>query len=126
MEKNMNCLGNIIWLIFGGFIAGIIYILGGMVLCITIIGIPFGMQAIKIGIAIFAPFGLEIRNTEDAGTMTSTILNIIWTILFGWEIAIAHLIAAIILAVTIIGLPFAKQHIKLISLSIAPFGKTLS
>lgn len=122
----MNCLGNIIWLIFGGFIAAIGYLIGGVILCITVIGFPLGVQAIKLGTAMFAPFGLEITDNEDAGTPTSTILNIVWTILFGWEIAVAHLIAALILTITIVGFPFAKQHMRLIPLSIAPFGKSLS
>lgn len=122
----MNCLGNIIWIIFGGFFAGIGYIIGGILLCVTVVGYPFGVQAIKLGISIFAPFGLNILDNAEAGTMSSTILNIIWAIFVGWEIAVAHLIAAFILTITIVGIPFAKQHIRLIPLSIAPFGKTLS
>ena len=119
----MSLLGNIVWLIFGGFLAGLGYIIGGIALCITIVGIPFGVQAIKIGVATFAPFGKEVNEQEDANNITNTIFNMLWLILFGWEIALAHFIHGLILAVTIIGLPFAKQHFKLIPLALLPFGR---
>lgn len=119
----MSFLGNIIWLIFGGFLTGAGYIIGGIVLCATIIGIPFGIQSIKIGVANFTPFGREVRELENANSVTSTIFNMLWLILFGWEIALAHFIHGIILAITIIGLPFAKQHFKLIPLALFPFGR---
>jgi uncharacterized membrane protein YccF (DUF307 family) len=121
----MSLLGNIIWLIFGGFFAGLGYIIGGLLLCVTIIGIPFGLQSIKIGIATFAPFGKEIVEGENANSALRVIFNIIWLILFGWEIALAHLFGALILAITIIGIPFALQHIKLIPLALFPFGRDL-
>jgi uncharacterized membrane protein YccF (DUF307 family) len=121
----MSLLGNIIWLIFGGFIAGLGYIVGGLALCISIIGIPFGMQAIKIGIATLAPFGKSVVERRNANSPLRVIFNIIWIILFGWAIAVAHLTGAILLAVTIIGIPFALQHIKLIPLALFPFGRDL-
>lgn len=119
----MSLIGNIIWLIFGGFLAGLGYIIGGIALCLTIVGIPFGVQAMKIGVATFAPFGKEVQEFENAYSIGSTIFNMIWIILFGWEIAVAHLIHGIILAITIVGLPFAKQHFKLIPLALLPFGR---
>jgi uncharacterized membrane protein YccF (DUF307 family) len=121
----MSCLGNLIWLIFGGLIAGLGYIVGGVGLCLTIIGIPFGLQSIKLGLATFAPFGKEIVEGEHANSPLRIIFNLIWLILFGWEIALAHALHALILAITIIGIPFAKQHIKLIPLSLMPFGRDL-
>lgn len=121
----MSLIGNILWLIFGGLVAGLGYIVGGLGICCTIIGIPFGIQSIKIGVATMTPFGKEIVEDEDANDTLKTIFNIIWIILFGWEIAIAHLVSALILAITIIGLPFAKQHIKLINLALFPFGRAL-
>ncbi|MFN2166236.1 MAG: YccF domain-containing protein [Anaerolineae bacterium] len=114
-----------IWLIFGGFIAGLGYILGGIGLCLTIIGIPFGIQSIKLGIATFAPFGKEVLETEDANSCLRVVFNVIWIVLFGWEIALAHLVSAAILAITIVGIPFAVQHIKLIPLALMPFGRDL-
>ena len=119
----MSLIGNIIWLIFGGFLAGLGYIIGGIALCLTIVGIPFGVQAIKIGVATFAPFGRDGRDYENANSVCNIIFNMIWIILFGWEIAVAHLVHGIILAITIVGIPFAKQHFKLIPLALLPFGR---
>ena len=121
----MSLLGNIIWLIFGGFIAGMGYIIGGLLLCLTIIGIPFGIQSIKLGLATFTPFGKEIVEVDRANSVLRVIFNVIWIVLFGWEIALAHLMSAAVLAITIIGIPFAVQHIKLIPLSLLPFGRDL-
>ena len=119
----MSLIGNIIWLIFGGFLAGLGYIIGGIALCLTIVGIQFGVQTIKLGVAMFALFGREVQEFENANSVGNTIFNMVWIILFGWEIALAHLIHGIILAITIIGLPFAKQHFKLIPLALLPFGR---
>lgn len=121
----MSLIGNIIWLICGDFVTGLGYIVGGLSICCTIIGIPFGIQSIKIGLASMAPFGKEIVSSENANNTLQTIFNIIWLFLFGWGIAIAHLVSALILGITIIGLPFAKQHIKLVNLALLPFGREL-
>lgn len=122
----MSCLGNILWLIFGGFFASLGYIIGGLVMCITIIGIPFGVQSIKIGIANLAPFGKEVIEVDDPWSGLTIIFNILWAILFGWEITLIHLTSALILTITIIGIPFAKQHIKLVPLALFPFGRDLA
>lgn len=121
----MSLLGNIIWLVFGGLLIGLGYVIGGAVLCLTIIGIPFGVQGIKIGIAALTPFGKEIREVPHANDTLRVIFNIIWLVLFGWEIALSHLVLALLLGITIIGLPFAKQHIKLLPLALLPFGRYL-
>ncbi|OAB60525.1 hypothetical protein AY599_15200 [Leptolyngbya valderiana BDU 20041] len=121
----MSLLGNIIWLIFGGFLSGLGYIIGGLALCVTIVGIPFGLQTIKLGFATMTPFGKEIIEDKSANSTLTIIFNIVWIVLFGWEIAISHLTHAAILAITIVGLPFAKQHIKLIPMSLFPFGRSL-
>lgn len=121
----MSLLGNLIWLIFGGFLAGIGYILGGLALCLTIVGIPFGMQAIQLGIATMAPFGKEIQANERAGGLLSLVFDVIWVLVVGWGIAVAHLVGGLILAITIVGLPFAKQHFKLIPVALFPFNYTL-
>lgn len=121
----MSLLGNIIWLIFGGFIAGVGYIIGGLATCLTIIGIPFGIQSIKLGFASMAPFGKELVTDSYSGSCLHVVFNLIWLVLFGWEIALVHLTAALVLAITIIGLPFALQHIKLIPLALFPFGQHL-
>jgi uncharacterized membrane protein YccF (DUF307 family) len=121
----MSLLGNIIWLICGGLVSGLAYIVGGIVTCLTIIGIPFGYQSIKIGIATFAPFGTELVEYEDANSPLMLVLNVIWLATFGWVIALHHLIWAVILGITIIGIPFALQHLKLIPLALLPFGRDL-
>ena len=121
----MSLLGNILWLIFGGFISGLGYIIGGLGLCLTIIGIPFGIQSMKLGIAVFAPFGKELVESEDANSPLTLVFNVLWLLLFGWGIALAHVVSAAVLAVTIIGIPFAFQHLKLVPLSLLPFGRDL-
>jgi len=121
----MSFIGNVIWMIFGGFFAGLGYIFGGLLVCLTIVGIPLGQQAIKLGIATMSPFGREIVPTEEAAHTSYILLNILWAIFFGWEIAVTHFVSGLILGITIVGIPFAKQHFKLIPLSLAPFGREL-
>ena len=121
----MSCLGNIIWLIFGGFIAGVGYILGGLLLCLTIIGIPFGLKSIELGIATLAPFGKEVVDSGEKGGCLRFGFSALWVVLFGWEIAIAHLLSGIVLAITIIGIPFARQHFKLIPIALLPYAYNL-
>lgn len=121
----MALLGNIIWIIFGGLLASLAYIIGGFILCLTIIGIPFGLQSIKIGIATFAPFGKIVVTHEQSFSLLRIFFNVIWLICFGWFIALTHLIFGIILMITVIGIPFGLQHFKLIPISIYPFGISL-
>ena len=118
----MNLLLNIVWLVFGGFIVVIGYLLGSIVLCITIIGIPFGVQCFKLAGLAIAPFGREIREKEPPGGCLAIVMNIIWIILPGLELAIFHLVMALLFAVTIIGLPIAAQHLKMTRLALIPFG----
>ncbi len=121
----MSFLGNVIWLIFGGLVTGLGYILGGCVLLLTIIGIPFGLQSIRLGWATFAPFGKEVVVSGGAYGQLKLIFDILWLVFFGWEIALAHLVHAGILAITILGIPFALQHLKLIPVALFPFSHTL-
>lgn len=119
----MSLLGNIIWLVFGGLLSGIGYIVGGFAICLTIIGIPFGIKAIQIGIATLTPFGREVVEKPNADSLLTMIFNVIWIVFFGWEIALNHLLWGVILAITIVGLPFARQHFKLMILALLPFGR---
>ena len=121
----MSLLGNIIWLVFGGFFSGVGYILGGISTCLTIIGIPFGIATIQLGIASFTPFGKEIKQGPNADSPLVLVLNLVWIFVFGWAIALNHLFWGVLLAITIIGLPFAKQHFKLMILALFPFGRSL-
>ena len=124
----MNLLLNILWIIFGGgFIIFIEYLLGGLMLCLTIVGIPFGVQAMKLGALGLAPFGVEVVEADSAPLegVVSGILNVVWVILAGIWIAISHVVLGVGLFVTIIGIPFAIQHFKFAGLALTPFGKTL-
>ena len=121
----MKIIGNIIWLVFGGFLTAMEYFAASIVLMITIVGIPFGIQTIKLGILALWPFGSEVRETESAGGFINTLMNIIWILTGGIWIALTHLIFGILLAITIIGFPFALQHFKMAKLALTPFGKTI-
>lgn len=121
----MSLLGNLIWLVFGGLASGLGYITGGLALCATIIGIPWGWQSIKLGLATLVPFGHEFPDARDSGGVLELIANLIWLVLFGWIIALHHLFWALVLAITVIGLPFAAQHLKLVRLALFPFGKEI-
>lgn len=116
----MSLLGNLIWLIFGGVITAIGWAVAGLLLCITIIGIPFGVQCFKISALVLWPFGknVEIGRFGVGGLL----FNILWLLLFGWEFALAHLLIGIFFCITIIGLPFGLQHFKLAKLGLLPFG----
>ena len=117
----MSLIGNIIWLIFGGLFAAAGYIIGGLILCLTIIGIPFGIKAIEFGFMVMLPFGKEVVNTSSGDGCLPMVFNIIWLIVFGWEIALLHLFFGLLLGVTIIGIPFARQHFKLVPVALLPF-----
>ncbi len=119
----MNFIGNIIWLIFGGFFTALGYLFGGLVLCMTIAGIPWGLQCFKIAGMVLFPFGKRVVNKPSGTGCFSLFADIIWIICGGLYTALSHLFWAIVLAITIIGIPFAKQHLKLLEVSLMPFGK---
>jgi uncharacterized membrane protein YccF (DUF307 family) len=125
MGNGVSIVGNIIWLVFGGLLSCILYFIGGAIFCITIIGIPFGLQAFNMGKAVLAPFGKQVVDASDAGVL-KTIFDVIWILLFGWETALTHLISGVILGITIVGIPFALQHFKLIPVALLPFSKRLA
>jgi len=122
----MSLIGNLLWLIFGGFVAAIGYILGGILLCITVIGLPFGIPAINLGFAVLMPFGKQVVATHQNMNLVALLLNILWVVVVGWAIAIAHLVHGIVLCVTVIGIPFGLQHFKLIPVALMPFSYTLA
>jgi uncharacterized membrane protein YccF (DUF307 family) len=121
----MSLLGNIVFFVFGGFVIFLGYVLGGILLCLTIIGIPFGFMCFRIAGGVLAPFGREVRETEPPGGAISLIMNIIWIILPGLELAIFHLLLALLFALTIVGIPIAAQHMKLVPLALLPFGHVM-
>jgi uncharacterized membrane protein YccF (DUF307 family) len=118
----MRALLNLLWaLLGGGLVTAIEYVLAGLVLCLTVIGIPFGVQCFKLaGLALF-PFGKDFNDARPRG-VTNLAFNVIWLVLAGIWICITHLTLALGLAVSIIGIPFAIQHVKLAMLALMPFG----
>ena len=121
----MKLLGNIIWLVFGGLVVAIEYLVVSFLLIITIIGIPFGLQTLKMAGLALLPFGRNIRSTNNSDGCLTTIFNVIWIFIGGIWISLTHLLFGIILAITIIGIPFAKQHFKLAALALTPFGREI-
>lgn len=121
--SRMTLIGNIIWFIFGGLFEAIGWWFAGIICSITIIGIPVGRQCFKMAKMQLAPFGKKI--VEKDNSSVGMLANIIWVLLFGWEIALINLTSAAIFAITIIGIPFAKQSLKLAYLSLMPFGKDI-
>ena len=116
----MRVLLNILWIIFGGLISAIGWVLTGCLWCITIIGIPVGMQCFKLSSISLNPFGKVVRY-EDAGT-ASFLLNVLWFIFGGLEMALGNFIIGVILCITIVGIPFGKQFFKIAGLALHPFG----
>ena len=122
----MKFLGNILWFLLGGFIVSIYYFIVGLLFCITIIGIPFGLQLIKLAGFALWPFGHEIQSDTNDGGCLSIFMNVIWILVGGIEIAMLHLTFGVFLCITIIGIPFGLQHFKMALLALIPFGKKIS
>jgi len=121
----MRTIGNILWLIFGGLSSAIAYCIGGIALCFTVIGIPFGLQCFKIAGFVIWPFGRMAVNKPESSGGVRVLLNILWLLIAGLWLALGHIFLGIILCITIIGIPFGKQHFKLVEISLMPFGKMI-
>ena len=121
----MKFLGNLVWLVLGGLLVALIYFLVGLVMCITIIGIPFGVQLFKLGGYALWPFGHELVNGPGQPGCLSTVMNLLWILLGWWEIALIHLAFGLLLCITIVGIPWGLQHFKMAIGSIFPFGKEI-
>lgn len=119
----MNLLGNILWLLLGGLITAVEYLVCSILLMITIVGIPFGLQTIKFASLVIWPFGRTVVTRSNTTGCLYTFMNILWILLGGIWISLTHLIFGILLFITIIGIPFGRQHFKLASLALTPFGK---
>ena len=120
----MRVILNIIWLVLAGIWLAIGYTIAGIIMCILIITIPFGLQAFKLAAYALWPFGRTVVRKESAGA-GSVIGNIIWFVLAGWWLALEHLITGVLLAITIIGIPLALANFKMIPLAFAPFGRMI-
>lgn len=122
----MSFLGNLLWIIVGGgLVIFLEYLVAGLILCLTIVGIPFGVQCFKLAFLGLVPFGKQANPTYASSGALSLVMNILWLILGGIWIALSHLILAVLCALTVIGIPFALQHLKLASLSLSPFGREI-
>jgi uncharacterized membrane protein YccF (DUF307 family) len=115
---------NILWLIFGGLPMALGWLIAALIMAITVIGLPWAPAALRIAGYTLLPFGQRVENSTNAGAL-SFLGNVIWFVLAGWWLALGHLIVAVALAVTIIGLPFAWAHLKLAGISLAPVGTVL-
>lgn len=122
----MKLLGNILWFVLGGFLVSLYYFVVGVIFCITIIGIPFGLQLIKLAGFALWPFGHDIQSDTNDGGCLSIIMNVIWILVGGVEIAMLHLTFGAFLCLTIVGIPFGLQHFKMALLALIPFGKKIS
>lgn len=119
----MSIFMNILWLLLGGIFTAVEYIASSLAMMITIIGIPFGLQTLKLSLLALCPFGKRIETTPEAGGCLNIIMNIIWILIGGIWISLTHLLFGIVLCITIIGIPFGRQHFKLAGLALSPFGK---
>ena len=121
----MGCLMNILWLLFGGILTAVEYLISSLLLMITIVGIPFGMQTLKMASLALWPFGKEVRSGSHSDGCLYVLMNVLWLLLGGIWICVSHLVFGAILCITIIGIPFGLQHFKLASVALMPFGKDI-
>lgn len=122
----MNILLNIIWMVFGGIMIAIEYAVSSLVMMITIIGIPFGLQTLKLAMLALWPFGTQIDDSGFPSGCLAGIMNVIWWFVGGIPIALTHLAWGVVFCITIVGIPFGMQHFKLMRLALFPFGKTIN
>lgn len=121
----MSLLMNILWMLFGGIVTAVEYLISSLGMMVTIIGIPFGLQTLKLSLLALCPFGKEIQTTPQAGGCLSVIMNILWIVMGGFWISLTHLGFGLLLCITIVGIPFGRQHFKLAGLALTPFGKQI-
>ena len=124
-NKTMNFLGNLLWILLGGLFVSLYYAIVGLAFCLTIVGIPFGVQLFKIAGFALCPFGRQVVPGTNDGGCLSILMNIIWIIFGGIEIALAHVVLGITFCITIIGIPFGVQNFKMALLALTPFGKEI-
>ena len=122
----MKILLNIIWMVFGGLMIAIEYVVSSVAMMATIIGIPFGLQTLKLALVALWPFGTQIHDDGWPSGCLAGIMNVVWWFLGGFMIALTHLMWGLIFYITIIGIPFGNQHFKLARLALFPFGKTIA
>lgn len=120
----MKTLLNIVWLVLAGIWLALLYALAGVIMCVTIVGIPFGVAAFRLTSMVLWPFGRQAVKRTDAGT-GSALANVLWFVLCGWWLILGHLVSAVALTVTVIGIPLAAGDLKMIPITLTPFGRTI-
>lgn len=121
----MRLLGNLIWLVMGGLLIAAVYFLVGLLMCLTVIGIPFGLQLFKLGAYALWPFGHELVSGPGQPGCVSVVMNLLWILLGWWEIALTHLFFGLLLCITVVGIPWGLQHFKMALNALFPFGKEI-
>ncbi len=119
----MRTIVNLLWVVFGGFIIAFEYVIASLLLMLTVVGIPFAMQTLKLADLSLWPFGRDTRTTKQASGCLSVLMNFIWILFGGILIFLTHMFLGLLLYITIIGIPFGKQHFKLSALAFSPFGR---
>ena len=121
----MKTLGNLLWLLFGGLLIALFYFLVGLLMCITLIGIPFGIQLFKFGRYSLWPFGHELVDGPGEPGCVSVAMDLIWILTGWWEVSLFHLVFGLLFCLTIVGIPWGIQHFKMILPALIPFGKVI-
>jgi len=121
----MSFVGNLIWIVFGGLLMSLGYLLFGVVYCVTIIGIPVGLQLFKMATLALMPFGREVSDRNGQMGCWSLFLNVLWIVFGGIEMALSHAVLGLLFCITVVGIPFGLQHFKLAMLALVPFGKEI-
>jgi uncharacterized membrane protein YccF (DUF307 family) len=121
----MSLIGNLIWLLLGGIFIAVEYFVSSLVLIITIIGIPFGLQTMKLGLLALWPFGHTTRQIGSGSGCLTVFMNVLWLLCGGIWIALSHLVIGLLLTITLVGIPFGRQHFKLVALALSPFGREI-
>lgn len=121
----MGCIMNVLWLLFGGLLTALEYLVASLLLMVTIVGIPFGMQTLKMASLALWPFGKEVRSGSRLDGCLYMLMNILWIFLGGIWICLSHLLFGAFLCITVIGIPFGLQHFKLAVVALTPFGKDI-
>ena len=119
----MKLIGNLLWLVLGGFVSGILWLAAGLFWCLTIVGLPIGIQCVKFASLSFMPFGKEVAYSDSP---VSFLVNVVWFLVSGMELALVNFVFGALLCLTVVGIPFGKQFFKIAKLALAPFGASVA
>lgn len=123
--NDMRVFLNIIWIVFGGFMIAVEYVISSVAFMLTIIGIPFGLQTIKLAMVALVPFSTNVVSSPSSPGCLNAVLNVVWWFVGGIPIALTHLLWGVFFCITVVGIPFGMQHFKLMRLAMFPFGKLI-